>query len=42
MQCLVWYDPLGGTFITQSQILTNLKKEPFENIVGKGGNAEDI
>ena len=26
-------------FTTQTQLLTNLKKKPFENIVGKGENA---
>ena len=29
-------------FTTQSQLLTTLKKKPFENIVGKGENAGDL
>ena len=28
-------------FTTQSELLTTLKKKPFENIVGKGENADD-
>ena len=35
MSMLIFVKP----FTTQSQLLTTLKKNPFENIVGKGENA---
>ena len=35
LQCFLWHYP----FTTQSRLLTNLKKKPFENIVGRGENA---
>ena len=33
---------LDYLFATQSQLLTTLKKEPLENIIGKGQNADTI